>query len=385
MRRLRSVMILLVAAAPALADPAILRTGTDTFVSPAADQPLLEAPGDVFATGASVVLRGLAGGDVHAAGFSLEIELPAPQDLYAMGGSVMLRGPVGGDLAAAGFSLRLSDAADVSGNARLSGGSVTVDGDIGGALTAAGGSVALNAAVGGDVVVQTGDLSFGPAARIGGRLTYAAPAPVSIPATVIPAERVAFRRSGTAGEMRDWHDGWGMRPFPVLPAFLTLFWGWLVTLGFLVAVAAVALAVAPDLTERLRASTAARPGAALLTGFLGLATLVGLIPVAAMTILGLPLVPVAVLAILLLWTLGYLAGAHALATRLRDGAGMAGAGLGTRLVLIAAVVAALSLLNFIPVAGWLVNLAVMLAGLGAILRPLFHRLGSPLPEAPPAA
>lgn len=62
------------------------RNGTDLFVGTEAGLPAIDAPGDVFATGSSVVLQGGAAGDVHAMGFSVEVDLAAPQDLYVMGG-----------------------------------------------------------------------------------------------------------------------------------------------------------------------------------------------------------------------------------------------------------------------------------------------------------
>ena len=365
------------------ADPTVLRSGSDTFIASASSLPALDAPGDVFASGANVLLRGRAAGDIHAMGFSVEIDIPAPHDVYAMGGSVTLRAPVDGDATMSAFSLHIAGPARIAGNARLAGGSVVIDGAIDGALTASGGSVALNAVVGGDVLVQTGDLVFGPDARISGRLVYLAPAPIAVPDTVIGADRVTFRRSEAAETMRSMRDGWPPHPFPMMPSALALFWGWLVTVGFLTVVAALALSAAPGLTERMRQSVAQRPGFAVLTGFAGLALLIGLIPVAAVTILGIPLIPVAVLAIIVFWTAGYLLGAHAIATRLCTAFGIPGNGLGTRVLATAAVIIALSLFNFIPIAGWILNFAVMLAGLGGVFGPVFDRLGARLPPDAP--
>lgn len=383
MHRLVFIIVLSLLSQPGSADPAILRNGSDSFIASASNLPVLDAPGDVFASGANVLLRGRAAGDIHAMGFSVDIELSAPQDVYAMGGSVTLRAPVDGNVTLSGMTLHIAEPARIGGNARLAGGSVVIDGPIGGALTATGGSVALNGVIGGDVLVQAGDITFGPDARISGRLVYLAPAPITIPATVIGADRVTFRQSEVASTMRSMHDDWRLRRYPSVPGALALFWGWLVTLGFLTAVAALTLSAAPDLTERLRQSVAMRPGFALLTGFAGLALLVGLIPVAAVTILGIPLIPIAVLGIILFWTIGYLLGAHTIAARLRMAFGVSGNSFGTQLLATMGVIVALSVLNFIPVAGWILNLAVMLAGLGGIFGPLFDRLGASLPPQEP--
>lgn len=369
-------LLIALAPLPALSEPVTARNGSDSYLAGAADLPVLEAPGDVFAAGSSVVLRGTTSGDVHAAGFSIEVEVPVPQDLYAMGGSVTVRGPVGSDVTAAGFSLRV--AGEVGGNARLMGGSVVVDAPVRGALTATGGEVTLNAEIGGDVLVQTGRLTLGPQARIGGRLVYSAPEAARIPAEVVPAERVSFR----AEEPGDgpWREAWAAREYPVLPGVMTMLSGALLVWGFLLLIGAGWLLIAPDLTERLRQGAAARPGPALLAGFLGMATLFGLVPVSAITLIGIPLIPFALLAILLLWTFGYLLAAYVLAHRVLLALG-GGIGVAGRLLALAAVLLGLGLLNFIPFLGWMLNVALMLFGLGAILRPVFARLGAPLPAA----
>lgn len=378
-------LLLIVLASPAWSDDPVARNGSDTFLSAQAALPAADASGDLFATGGSVALRGSAQGDVHVMGFSVEVEIPAPLDLYAAGGSVSLRAPVGSDLSAAGFSVRSGPEAVVSGNARLLGGSVVIDGPVRGALTVAGGEVTLNAPVGGDVLIVTGALTMGPEAQIGGRLVYATPSPAEIPASVIAPERVTWRRSGetgwTWGRPGDWH------PMPALPAFLTLFSGTLLVVGFLTLLGAATLLIAPALVERLRQSAASRPGPTLLSGFFGLSTLFGLVPVSALTLIGLPLVPIALLLIVLVWTFGYLLGAHVLATAVIAASGRAQPGPPARILALMVMLAVLAALNFIPFIGWMLNIGVMLFGLGAIAAPLFFRAGAPLPAgaAPPPA
>ena len=48
---------------------------------------------------------------------------------------------------------------------------------------------------------------------------------------------------------------------------------------------------------------------------------------------------------------------------------------------LALTLAALSVLNFIPVLGWIINFALMLFGLGALTQPIFARVGAPLAKA----
>jgi len=377
------VVSLALTATAALADPQTLRNGDDLFLSGLSASQTLVAPRDVLAAGASVSLRGTVAEDTHATGFDVEIEAATGGSVYAAGATVTLRGTIGQDLSATGFTVRTTPGAVTSGNARLSGGVLTIEGPVAGALTASGGEVVVDAPIGGDAVLAAGSLRFSPAAKIGGTLRYFAPAAVVIPASVIAPDRVTFVETKMTERFRDMGEMMGKRDFPALPGFMSLFGGFAVTLGFLALLGAAFLAFLPGPVERLRQTALARPGRCLLAGFLGLACLFGLVPVSAMTILGLPLVPFALLAILVLWTLAYLLAAYMLVLRLLVAlGGAADPGTWGRVGALVAGVVIAALLNFIPFLGWMVNLTLVLWGLGAMVLMLAGRIASPA-DAPP--
>lgn len=364
--------------------------GTDTFIAATSGMPDFQTPGDVFASGGAVVTKGRVGGDAHVAGFDLDLEAEVAGDLYAAGAAMTVHAPVGGDLSMMGFSLRTADTAITTGNARMLGGTITIDGPVGGALAATGGEITLNAAVTGDALLQGGELNFGPKARIAGTLTYSAPEPVSIPAEVIPAARVVYHKTEPLmdrfEDMRDWGDGWLGRDMPALPGTLTLVSAFLVTLGFLILLGGALLAVAPQRVEALRLAGTQRPALMVLFGVLGIATLMGLVPVAVMTVIGLPLVPIVVLAILVVWTLGYVFGAYAVALRLYLAfGGHQDPKPGLRIFLLGCGVLAFSLLNFVPVLGWMVNLVLVLFGIGALSTGVLRVLAARIPQDPPTS
>lgn len=382
---------------PLWADTVLQTNGTDTFVAAPSAMPELKAPGDVFASGGAVVTKGRVAGDAHVAGFDLDLEAEVTGDLYAAGAAMTVRAPVGGDLSMMGFSLRTAETAITTGNARMLGGTITVDGAVGGALAATGGEITLNAAVSGDVLMQGGTISFGPKARIDGTLTYSAPEPVTIPAEVIPAARVTYHKTPPMMDrlenLRDWGNGWTGHDMPALPSTFTILSTFLVTLGFLVLLGGALLALAPGRCEALRMAGTRRPALMVLLGVLGLATLMGLVPVAMMTVIGLPFVPIVVLAILAVWTLGYVFGVYVVALRLYLAfGGRDDPGLGLRIVVLGGAVLLFSLLNFVPVLGWMVNFLLVLFGIGTlstgVLRALVMRLpkehASGEPPAPAA-
>jgi hypothetical protein len=249
-----------------------------------------------------------------------------------------------------------------------------VEGPVAGALLVTGGEVLIDAAVGGDVRIVAGELRFGPDARIGGRLDYAAPEEVAIPASVIDPARVGFTQAGAHGAHGRGVARLGGREYPALPGASALFGFLVITIAFFVALAAVALALAPDRVEAMRQEALARPGRALLGGVLGLATVFGLAPVSAMTIVGLPLLPVVLLMALVLWTVGYAFGVYVVALRLWTGMGGAEPALPGRLAVFAAGLLAVALLNVIPFAGWALNFTLVLFGIGALAVPAYRSL-----------
>lgn len=366
-------------AMPVAAEPAQRTNGGDTFISGSGSTGSIVAPRDILVAGGSITAQGRVGQDTHAAGFSVQVEADTAGSVYAAGGAVTLRGPIGQDLSAAGFSVHTSPGAITKGNARLAGGTVTIEGPVQGALSAAGAEVILNAPIDGDVMIFAEKLSFGSDARIAGTLRYSTPAEIVVPESVIAAGRVTFERLDHSDMMDDMGRTWMGKDYPVLPTFMTMLGAFLMTLGFFIVVGAIFLGFAPRQVESLRQRAVARPGLTFLTGVIGLSMLFGLVPISAMTLIGLPLVPIAVLAIIAIWTLGYVLGAYIIALRVLAGFGTKEEpGIVGRLVTLAVGVTAMAILNFIPFIGWLANFALVLLGIGAMTSAIFDRIiGNP--------
>jgi len=360
-----------------------LLLGGDTYAAGSSVTLSEPAGRDVAASGGSVDLTGRTAGDAMVGGMDVNVEAPVGRDLYAAGFSVSVAQPVGEDLTAAGFNIRVRPEVVVGGNARLLGGNVSVDGQVVGSLLAAGGTVTIGSVIGGDVRVSAGTLSFGPEARINGTLTYTAAKPIEIAPSVIPADRVHFvkREASSPSEMVDNAIGKPLRGF--WPSFLSISFGFVVAVAFLTLLAAVLFALMPVTVEGLRRETESAPFRAIGIGVLALATLVGLIPVSAMSIIGIPLIPVVILTIVAAWIVGYLLGVYVLAWRIAQGFREMTPTNGNRVVVVALGLAAAAILNFVPVLGWLFNLALLLAGMGGIAARIMARLSRP--AAPVAA
>ncbi len=380
-----AAFIAALAVAPALAeDMTSVTVGGDVYASGTSVAISQSSPRDVFMMGFSTRLGQAAAGNVHAGGMSVNIEAPVGGDLYASGFNVNVSGPVTRDVTAAGANLKLAKTAEVGGNVRMVGGNITVEAPISGSLVAAGGSVDVEGQVAGDARLTAGTLSFGPDARIAGTLTYSAPQQIEIAPAIVAPERVHFTKL-EGPQAIDAVKQVGDHPWRWMrPSWSFLFGSFVVTIAFLVAIAAIFMSFAPAASERLRTETLAHPFRSLLLGLLGLATLIGLVPVSAMTVVGIPLIPVAILFIVVAWIGGYLLGAYALSWRVATAFAGTPRGLGGGLIALAIGLVVLALLNFIPVLGWIVNLAVLLFGLGGFAV-RFAQAVAPAPVARQAA
>ncbi len=198
--------------------------------------------------------------------------------------------------------------------------------------------------------------------------------PRSYAHSIISPDRIHFQRWDMGQHMGDWGDHWMNYRGPRLwPSALGMFFGFLFTLAFLIAIAATLLQVVPTRVEELRAQIIQAPFSALALGVLGLGALIGLVPISAITIIGIPLIPIVVLAIVLFWVAGYLLGVYVIALRIADAFREIPHTLTNRLAIVAIGLAVFAFLNFVPFVGWLINLAAAFFGMGGIAKALFDR------------
>lgn len=179
--------------------------------------------------------------------------------------------------------------------------------------------------------------------------------PVEVPASVAPADRVQAHKIEQPATPT--------AP-PALPKLLLAGGG--AILCVLLALAAVLAWAAPTGLERARLAVRDRPGRTMLAGLVALASLLGSVPVAAITLVGLLLLPVLAILLPVLLALGYLTGAYGVG---RTAIALTGANpQPNRLVAFGGIVlgiVVLALLQLIPLIGWWLGLVVLVAGLGA--------------------
>ncbi len=374
-RLLLCLSVISVLAGTATADTLSRSNGSDDFVAGGAVVERLDAKQDAFIAGRAVTAKGTVAGDLHAAGFDVDIETETSGDLYAAGATVSIRAPVAQDLSLIGFTVRTAEDAVIGGNARLMGETVTIDGPVNGALSAAGREVVLNAAITGDTWITARTITFGPNAVISGKFAYSSEREILVPERVIPADRVTFEKLSVPQTLDDIGEVWDVTEYPVLPGFMSMFASFLITLAFLLILGALFLAFLFKPVENLRTSLVSRPGQTMLAGVVGLSALFGLVPVSAMTIVGILFVPIVILAIVLVWILGYALGAYSVAVHVWQAfAGGKELTNALRLGILALALIVVGALNYIPFVGWVANFTLVLLGIGAMTIALAERM-----------
>jgi cytoskeletal protein CcmA (bactofilin family) len=357
----------------AIADEAKLSFGGDEFAagqSATISQSVVQH--DAFVAGYDVNLTGTVNGDAHLAGFNVRDDAKVNGDIYAAGFSVNVAGPIGGDLTAMGNTVNLTSAAPVAGNLRLAGALVSVSASVSGSALVTARNLTLDAPIAGDLNFFGESISFGPNAKVAGKVVIQAPAEIPVPAEVAAADRVSFQQLVNP----DYASQAGKTAEHVVNSFWPATWAtglwWL--LLFVVGMAFIGLA--PRLVEAMRNTSRARPFRSLGVGFLAFATVVGLVPISAITLIGLLVTPLFVLFAVVMGILAYLAGVYLFGDRL-IGTLTPVDTLPKRTMVLAVSIIAAGLLGMLPVVGWLVTLLLVAFGYGAIALVILGRGSRP--------
>lgn len=388
--------LLALAATIALATPAAAQEeeggrlvhGDDLYA--AGDAASITAPTgrNAFLAGGGVEMEGAVGRDAHVAAFDADIEAPVAGDLYVAAALVSVGAAVTGDATLAAYEVEVPRAGSVGGNLRAMARTVEVDGDVGGSVLVAASTLRLSGTVAGDLMFAGRTVEFGPDARVEGTLAIRAPRVVEVPPSVAAPDRVSYAPldldafEGFGGEAAEGAgEALGLEP----PSVLTIVAVAVAGLLALLLVGILFLGLAPRTVEGLREEIETRMWRSLGFGLIGLATLLGLVPLAAITIVGIPLIPVLLPIIALVAAFAWLLGAYTLAHRVFRTFGAGLASMGARLLVFLVGVIVLAGLNAVPVLGWILNGFASLIGFGALQMRLVEKLDRATPHAPSAS
>lgn len=317
---------------------------------------------DVFATGYKPTITGTVNGDVHTAGFEVIVDATVAGNTYAFGNMVRINGVTGKDVTSSGSSVRIDG--EVGGNVRAAGADVTINAPVLGSVLIGAASFDLNANVKGDVNFSGDAINFGEGAKVDGQLIIRSTRDdVKVPTSVASADRVTIEKISQPDMVMSAGDVAKQTTQGLIIAWVSA----MLLLLILPIIGIIWLALFPKRSQIAYEVAIAKPFKSLFFGILGVAMFIGLIPVLGVTLVGIPLIPVAIVVLIVSVLLGYIAGAWFLAARVLEAFGFEGDTLAKRAIAMVAGIILAFILGLIPFIGWLFGLILGFVGLGGIL------------------
>ena len=336
--------------------------GGDVYVGAERPEVSGNIANDVFATGYKPITSGTVNGDVHTAGFEVIVDASVDGNTYAFGNMVRINGATGKDVTSSGSSVRIDGA--VGGNVRAAGADVTINAPVSGSVLIGAASFDLNANVMGDVNFSGDAINFGEGAKVDGQLIIRSTRDdIEVPASVASVDRVTIEKISQPDMVMSAGDVAKQTTQGLWVAWVSA----IVLLLALPIIGIIWLALFRKRSIIAYEVAIAKPFKSLGFGILGLAMYIGLIPVLGATLIGIPLIPVAIVMLIVAALLGYIVGAWILASRVLEAFGFEGDTLAKRAIAMVAGIVLATILGMVPFIGWFINLAITFVGLGGML------------------
>jgi hypothetical protein len=302
--------------------------------------------GDVAAAGADVTIGGPIQGYVLGAGRNVRIAGPIGNDVWAAGETVEIDSRIGNNAMVAGRVVHLQRGAVIGEDARLAGDRVTVDGRVERDLRIGADVAEIRGPIGGTVRARAERVRVGAGAVIGGDLIVTSPRPPEVSPGAQVSGEVRYEQSERGGTWVAW---------PLL---------WLVTFVALLVLGLATTAIAPARARRAADMLRSRLGRSVVIGALALVLApIGIVAL-AITIVGIPLAAVMLALYMLFLMLSGVFVSHRVGEWLLERAHRTSSSPWARVTLGALIV---SLAITVPMVGWVIALAVVVAGTGALV------------------
>jgi len=128
--------------------------------------------GDLWAAANTITVNGIVNGSVMAAGNKININGDVTHAVRAVGETININGSVGGDVLAGCGKLNIASTTEIGGDLVFGADIARIDGHIEGYIKGSGSEVTISNGVGGNVELEVESLTILSTANIGGDLTY---------------------------------------------------------------------------------------------------------------------------------------------------------------------------------------------------------------------
>lgn len=306
--------------------------------------------GTVRAAGSTVIINGVVFDDLVVGGGTVSVKGEVVDDLIVAGGSVIVEGEVRDNAMMAGGILDIANGARVGRDLLIGGGMVSISGEVKRNVTFSAGQLNVTGRVGGNLTGEADEkVTIGPDAVINGNLEYKAPAEADIESGAevmgnkqwTPVEETVQKASYAANYL-----------------------GKIYSVLALIATAIVVVLLFPKYSMQLAQNIETMPGKSIGYGIIVLILTPVIVLFLAMTLLGIPMAAIIFgLYLMVLYLSKIFVGLWIGKMIVKPKGDKRGAVVGSAVlgVLI------LSILMVIPFLGFLVKLAAVMFGLGALV------------------
>ena len=317
--------------------------------------------GDVMILADQADIGGEVGDDARVMASRFHQDGAVGGELAVAARQVDIDGQIGDDLYVAADDVRLGGNARVGQDARIFGQDVLIKGRIDRNLDVSGETVALAAEIGGDVRIHARNIVFGPGVKIEGKLTWSSPNEPEVPEDTVIRGGVEGAVDRTWRREGMWSWASPFRNASSAAMFASEAAGRLMVALSAFAIGLILVLLTPHYSDRVFATVRERWAVSFGWGFLLLVLTPFVALLLMLTFIGIPLGFLLLLSIPLLCLCGYAAGAAGLGSIV-----LRGHTVGQRLIALAAGLAALTALAFVPFVGWLFGTIAVMLGLGAM-------------------
>jgi cytoskeletal protein CcmA (bactofilin family) len=314
--------------------------------------------GDVYVTGADVSIEGLGVGGVMAAGAEVKVSAPIASSATLVGSRVSLGAPVAGDVTAMGGSIEIGPEAVIGGQVKLYAASVTFNGQAADRVSIESDEVVFLGSAKGSVRIEGLNVKIADGARITGSLDiFTIGDPEIAPGAQIAA-KPTIHRLHDSSSMRAYLRG---LPFHlIIPTALAV--SALIAGMFL-------LWLGRGGVERVTDELIDSPGSSVFWGISAMVLLPVLAVLLGLTVLGLPMSVLTVLALPFLLLLGFASAGFGIGEWIFNRLGEPRTA-GQRALQLLGGLIILALLGLLPFAGPWILIVAGITGFGALLRSL---------------
>lgn len=258
----------------------------------------------------------------------------------------------------------------INGDVDSMAGNITIYGKVNGNVTAMAGNITIEGQVNGNVQCMAGNIYLRKEAEVIGDVTAMAGRIYQDEGTVISGkatEVVGSRNSNVDWNIGGVHFDGGKFRITSIPWYFKL-WGGITGLISWLALAALMMLFFANHVQRLSVVVQERPGYYFIIGFVGLILSPLALILLAVTIIGIPLIPVVILLIIFGAIFGQLAVARIIGEKIKV---MFNLNYRTEMVRVIVGVLAMFLLTLIPVIGWVFFFITLCIGFGVALKNRF--------------